>query len=120
MLITLSGIDGAGKTTQLTDLVDALRADGRHVHTLWMRPGYSPELDALRRIIRKIRPGTLPTPGASDRRAEVFSRPAVQRAWAAVALNDLLLQYAIKLRAWLAGGATVVCDRYLPDARIDG
>ncbi len=36
-----------------------------------------------------------------------------------MALTDTLLQCALKLRASLAAGQTVICDRYLSDARLD-
>ena len=36
-----------------------------------------------------------------------------------MATVDTLLQYGVKLRALLAAGRVVVCDRYLHDARLD-
>lgn len=119
-LITLSGIDCAGKTTQIDLLVDALRNQGLSVAEFWYRPGYSPELDTLRSWIRRRSPDTLPAPGrASVGREEAFSRAGVSQAWVAVALCDMALQYAVKLRTLLTMHDVVICDRYLADAALD-
>ena len=122
-LITFSGVDCAGKSTQLDLLEERLRAEGRRVRTLWFRPGYSKELDGLRAAVRRVRPGALPrSDGDGDdaaRREEVFQNPNVRRSWVTMALADSLLQYALKLRAWVASGDVVLCDRYLWDSEMD-
>lgn len=119
-LISISGIDCAGKTTQIDLLVGALRDRGLSVVEFWYRPGYSAELDALRKWVRRRSPDTLPAPGrASKGRDEAFSRAGVSQAWVAMALCDMALQYAVKLRALRARHDVVICDRYLADAALD-
>src|SRR5690554_6122921 len=118
-LISISGIDCAGKTTQIDLLVAALRDQGLSVAEFWYRPGYSAELDALRGWVRRRAPESLPEPGRSQSRDKTFSRPGVSQAWIAVALCDMLLQYAVKLRALRATNDVVVCDCYLVDAALD-
>ncbi|MGM0574763.1 MAG: dTMP kinase [Myxococcota bacterium] len=119
MLIALSGIDCAGKSTQIERLSHALEARGRRPLVFWFRPGYSREMDALRAAVRRLRPGALPTADRVEVRREVFARPGVRRTWAAAALSDTVLQYAVKLRGHLLAGRTVICDRWLDDARLD-
>ena len=120
-LITFSGVDCAGKSTQLDLLESRLKADGHQVRTLWFRPGYSKELDGLRAAVRRVRPGALPRSDGDDapRRDEVFQKPNVRRSWVAMALADSLVQYALKLRTWIARGDVVLCDRYLWDSEMD-
>ena len=120
-LITFSGVDCAGKTTQLELLKARLESEGVSVRSLWFRPGYSREMDGLRSAVRKVRPGVLPRAEGVDagRRNEVFQKPTVRRAWVAMALFDSLIQYAFKVRAWTSGSDVVLCDRYLWDSEMD-
>jgi dTMP kinase len=120
VIIALSGVDGAGKTTQLELLAGALEARGLRTVPFWYRPGYSRELDALRAAVRRLRPAALPRQGdGSGGRERAFGRPRVRQAWVAVALVDALLQYALKVRALSHAGRVVLCDRYLADGALD-
>lgn len=119
MLITVSGIDCAGKSTQIDLLRRTLEGRGLRVRTFWYRPGYSAELDALRRLVRRIRPGALPTAASAAERREAFARPGVSEAWIRIALMDMAFQYGVKLRALAARNDVVICDRYVGDALLD-
>lgn len=119
LLATFSGVDAAGKTTQLKLLQHALCARGLHVETLWYRPGYSKLLDALRARIRRTAPSALPSAGPSEARTATFKRPGVTEAWLALAHADMFAQYAIQVRRHLRAGTIVLCDRYLDDSELD-
>lgn len=122
MLITLSGIDCSGKSTQL-DLLDRhLTERGLAPVRLWYRPGYSRSLDALRAAVRRVRGSALPRADSDEGRAarqRTFARPGVARTWSTMALLDMATQYAVKLRALDAAGRVVLCDRYVDDAMMD-
>jgi len=96
-----------------------LRDEGLDVRTRWYRPGYSPELDALRRVVRSLRAEALPPPGPSEKRNQVFQSRRVQLGWTTVAFMDAVLQYVLKLRAELLLGRVVIFDRYVFDAALD-
>jgi thymidylate kinase len=117
-LITVSGMDGTGKSTQIEALATALRSAGQPTVVLWYRPGYSRELDALRRLVRRLLRGA-PPPGHSEERDRILARPGVSRAWVLAALLDVVLQYGCKVRWWRLTGRNVVCDRYVDDALLD-
>lgn len=119
MLITLSGIDGSGKSTQIQRLEDTLRSDGLRTYRFWLRPGYSQELDALRALVRRVAARSLPTADEREAREAAFQKPGVNHAWVFMALLDLLFQYGLKLRALLQRYDVVICDRYLIDAELD-
>lgn len=119
MLIAISGIDGAGKSTQLAMLSRYLDDFGRVHVTLWHRPGYSQGLHRLKQLVRGAAPGALPGPGEGSARSRAFNRPGVSEAWLALAVADMGAQYAIKVRAHLAAGRMVLCDRYLDDGLMD-
>ena len=118
-LIAISGIDCAGKSTQIERLADALSARGHRPAHLWYRPGYSPVLDGTRALVRRLRPGMLPSPGDRTAHARAFERPAVRRAWITMAVTDTVAQYGVRLRALRLAGRTVICDRYIDDAMLD-
>jgi thymidylate kinase len=119
MIVTFSGVDCAGKSTQIARLRESLAARGHDPRVVWFRPGYSPELDALRRLVRRLRPGALPSADQPADRARAFSRPGVRGTWIAMAVGDTLLQYALKLRADHLLGRSLICDRWLDDAALD-
>ncbi|MCB9727453.1 MAG: thymidylate kinase [Deltaproteobacteria bacterium] len=119
MIIAVSGVDGAGKSTQIARLESWLRAHGARPEVLWHRPGYSPALDLARATLRRLRPGALPTPGPSAARERAFSKPHVRRGWAALALLDSLVHYAAVVRARSLAGRAVICDRYVDDGLLD-
>jgi thymidylate kinase len=118
-LISISGIDGSGKSTQIARLRAVFEAAGESVTVIWYRPGYSTRLDGVRRFVRRFVPEVLPTTDAPERREAAFGRPAVRRAWILTALIDSLVEWGALVRWHLARGRVVICDRYVVDAKID-
>jgi thymidylate kinase len=119
MLVTFSGMDCSGKSTQLRAVDEAASRRGLRVRTLWHRAGYSPEMERLKRLLRRVRPQALPTIEDPARHRAAFERRGVRRAWLAAAWLDTFYAYAVKVRAWNRTADLVLCDRYLWDARID-
>lgn len=118
-LITVSGTDCSGKTTQIELLENALTERGEQVERFWFRPGYSQEMDAARKLVRRLVPRALPTHTQASARQAAFERPGVSSSWVAMAVLDTLLQYTVRLRALLLQGRTVICDRFIWDAGLD-
>lgn len=119
MIITLSGVDCAGKTTQLDALEAALTERGHRVKRLWFRPGYSPLLDTLRTGVRKLRPSALPSNKNPEARKQAFAKPGVSRTWVTMGAVDTLISLGGHVRWLSARGYTVLCDRYVEDAIVD-
>jgi dTMP kinase len=93
VLITLEGVEGSGKTTQMTRLERWLRQRGRRVeHTR------EPDGTRLGLAVRRLfeRPGVHPEP-----LVEVFLFMAARQQ-----------HVAEKIRPWLERGRIVLCDRY--------
>lgn len=119
-LIVFSGLDGAGKSTQIRLLMDRLEAEGRKPVCLWTRGGYTSGFRLLKSALRHLSGGrALPEAGHTPRRERAFSSPALRRAWLGLAMLDLLRVYAVQVRFRVWRGRTVVCDRYLWDTLVD-
>jgi dTMP kinase len=117
-LISLSGIDGAGKSTQITSIKNYYKKN-QHFTYLWTRGGNTPGIEMLKLISRKIVGKKLPPSGHSAQRDQIFKKKWVQKVWLTFAIIDLFRIYAISTRWDLWRGIVVICDRYLWDTLID-
>lgn len=119
MIISFSGLDGAGKSTQIELLMEDFNKKGKKTKYVWARGGYTPVFNLIKAIIRKIRPQAIPKPGKSKERTQVFKSSKTRKIWLTIAIFDLMLLYGIYIR-WLSLlGYAVVCDRYIRDTEID-
>ena len=98
--MTFEGGEGAGKSTQIIRLADALRADGLDV-LVTREPGGSPGAEAVRHVLLS---------GA----AETFG-PAMEAILFAAARSDHVEQV---IRPAVEKGRVVLCDRFLDSSRV--
>jgi thymidylate kinase len=126
LLIALSGVDCAGKTTQREQLLDTLHEWGFAPVTVWSRPGYTRGLKAAKGALRALtfrkrsaRSGVSAAPSRYPRRAANLQNPLARWLWLTTALLDLLWLYGVRVRLLRARGRAVVCDRYLLDCLVD-
>src|SRR5918912_700982 len=113
MLVTLSGIDGSGKSSQAQALRDACEVSHVHARIAWTRIGDTPVLRRLRRTHHHF----AQRHGASPPRN--FSRRGWRLVlWAVLASVDYAawLQ-SVRWRLWR--GDVVIADRYLCDVEVE-
>ena len=119
MIITISGLDGAGKSTQIDQLTRKFSDDGFKVRYVWARGGYTPGFELIKKCIRCIFKKTLPPSGPSNLRSEKLRSPLVQRVWLIIAIVDLMILWGGYVRICRAMKNVVICDRYLNDTLLD-
>jgi len=123
-IVVFSGMDGAGKSTQIELLRSHLSANDKEPVVLWSRGGYTPGMNWLKSLLRSLlRKGpsksALPAAGPSQARTQAFTRPLVRKVWLSLAIIDLLLLYGVWLRWKKLRGQVVICDRFLDDTALD-
>lgn len=129
-VVTFSGLDGSGKTSQADAIKDSLERTTGETVIVWTRLSYNPSLKAIAKPVKKLlgarksprssgtsegAEGATPVdPGKELRR----KNPAVTQAWAtAVAVANASAQRRVT-RYHLKRGRNVVCDRYTLDSRV--
>ncbi len=126
LLITLSGVDGSGKTAHAETLTQALRECELSAHIVWSRGGSSALTDLVISLVKPfIKPHADLDVVSSTRQAKVsrksawLSRPLLRAGWTHLVALDLLLTYWLKIAWPLFRGRIVVSDRYLYDALVE-
>jgi thymidylate kinase len=119
-LISFSGIDGSGKTTQVKLLEKQLKQDGIDTLKMWSRwrPLLSlPLLQVLRRagLVRVHRADFL-----SIVEFEEPKNDAIASLWCFATQLENFLKTSLKVFFPLTLGRTVICDRYALDLLVDG
>lgn len=115
-MISFSGIDCSGKSTQISLLCKELEKDGKPYRVVWSRGGYTPGIDFIKRCLRR---GKKLSKEERISYSQKTNENAVKRRILFLAgLVDLLLFYSITLRIWNLQ-KTIICDRYIWDTYID-
>ena len=92
-LIAFSGLDGAGKSTQIELLCARLRAGGLEPTVVWVRGGYTPIFERVKSVVRRAGGRHVPPPGPGVRRSQALGRGWLRRLWLAAALLDFRLNF---------------------------
>lgn len=141
MIIAISGVDCAGKSTHIELLKQHFISQGKTCTVFWYRPGYSDEMQKLKTIVRKgvKLSQSLHTDGLKqflpvkethvaeetvaeterDNRSEGAKFHVPAPIWLTTALMDTAFQWALKLRILSRKYDVVICDRYVEDAKLD-
>ncbi len=118
-ILTFSGLDGAGKSTQIALLKKRMSTNGEALVYLWTRGGYTSLFGQAKRLLRLVLGKKIPPSGPNPHRTQALQKTWIRRLWLTAALLDLLRVYGVQVRWWRWRGRTVLCDRYLADAYID-
>lgn len=141
LLVTVSGVDGSGKSLQVERLRGAFETCDLRVRCVWARgassKGVGTVLRAGKAVLATSSRDAAPTAesvaeashshGAASRgeaarfedRQRRLKNPVARWAFSVVYALDLVWPYVVRARARILTGHAVICDRYIYDALVD-
>lgn len=117
MLVSFSGIDSAGKTTQIKLLEDYCENSGIKTKRIWGKARGTPGVLFLKRILR--RDNKMTQEEKLEYRAEVFQNKSKKTFLLVASLLDLLWFFGIYYRIANLFHRIVILDRYVWDTYIE-
>jgi len=117
-LITLSGLDGAGKSRLADAVAAALDLCEVPVARRWSRGGFSAAAVAGKALARRMAPRSVPAAADEDAKISFLRSPWKRRLW----IWGLVLEQALvlqRVRFHMMLGRTVVGDRWVTDSMAD-
>ena len=119
-MIVFSGLDGAGKSTQINLLTDIYRKSGIKSIVFWSRGGYTPGMLFIKNLfINKNNFSEKHDDLKKDIRKKQFSKPLIRKVWLLLSILDLIYYYCIYIRIKEIFNTKVICDRYTFDTLVD-
>lgn len=116
-MITFSGIDCSGKSTQIAIIKQYLEKRGENVEVIWSRGGYTPWVEGFKTLIR-------PDKHYSEEQKKAYRESVSNSSFKSkllllASIWDLARYYGIVFRWKELTGKRIVCDRYIWDTLID-
>lgn len=119
MLISFSGLDCAGKSTQIELLQEYLCGKGLPVAMIWSRGGYTPGIEGMKNVIRGGKSKAPEERTAEERKAMMEAKPRGGKLLPWLSILDLVFYWGIGFRKKSKGNKILICDRYYWDTYID-
>ncbi len=116
--VCLCGIDGSGKSSQAEAAIAALRECEIPSHLVWMRGGYAPATEAVKRLLRRAS-RRIPTADDAKAKVRVYRSGPLRWFWAWWVAGEQILGGLLRIRVprWL--GRTAIAERFVPDTLAD-
>jgi thymidylate kinase len=116
-MISLSGIDNSGKSTQIELLENYFKKKGKKIKIIWGRGGWTPGLEFVKNLVRTDK--NLDPKGREEYRNNIHANPYKKKILLIGAILDLYLFFGIYYRLQIILGYEVICDRYIWDTYVD-
>lgn len=117
-LVTITGIDGAGKSTLANAVTEELRSRGysaSYVYGRYLPRLAYPVMEAGRRTILSDTDIEEDYTSHQESKGELFSNPAVRFLYESLIMVDYAPQLVARLLPALVSSDFVICDRYIYD-----
>lgn len=116
-MISFSGIDCSGKSTQIEIIRKYYTDKGIRVRVIWSRGGYTSWVEGIKNLIRKDK--GFSENKKAEYRKEINGNPRKAKLLLWASIIDLIRYYGIVFRFFEMTGTLVLCDRYIWDTYID-
>lgn len=116
-MISFSGIDCAGKSTQIELVAKSLKEKSQRVKIIHSRGGYTPLLEAIKTLIRTDK--GLDKEHQDLYREEIHKNSKKRKMLLWVSIFDIVLYYGFYFRLVELFGNKILADRYFWDSYID-
>jgi thymidylate kinase len=116
-MISFSGIDCAGKTTQIELLEQYYLAHGQKVKRIWARGRCTPGVVLIKNIVRTDK--NLDEAGKKEYREQIHKSSKKRRLLLIASILDLYWYFGLYYRLLNIFHKNLICDRYLWDSYID-
>ena len=117
MLISMSGIDSAGKTTQVDLLCDYCKSRGISVKRVWSKARGTPGVLFLKELFRRDK--HMNSEDKAEYRQNVYGNIHKKRLLYVASMLDLCWYWGVYSRLLKLRYRVVVCDRYLWDTFVE-
>ncbi len=116
-MITFSGIDCSGKSTQIDLLKQHFKSNGIKHRVIWSRGGYTSWVEGIKNLVRPDK--NFSEDQKKEYRASVNSDSRKARLLLFASICDLIRYYGVVFRLIELSGTRLICDRYIWDTYID-
>ena len=116
-MISFSGIDCSGKSTQIELITKEYEKKGIRYQVVWSRGGYTPGINIIKNYIRPIKKKTKEERQSYSKRIQ--KNLITRRALFLFSILDLWFYYSFVIRVKEFFGKRIICDRYIWDTYID-
>lgn len=117
MIVSFSGIDSAGKTTQINLLVDYCISNNINVKKVWSKARGTPGVLLLKEIVRRDK--KMDANEKKEYREQVFRNSKKQKLLYIASMLDLCWYWGIYFRALGFFKKIIICDRYIWDTYVE-
>ena len=117
MIVSFSGIDSAGKTTQINMLYDYCTANNIGVKKLWSKARGTPGVLLLKELVRRDK--KMNATEKMEYRKSVFQNSKAQKMLYVASMLDLCWYWGIYYRIVGRFTKVLICDRYLWDTYVE-
>lgn len=119
MIVSFSGIDSAGKTTQIEMLCKELERRSISFVRKWSKARGTPLVEWLKSLVRKERQENLSDAEKVSNRQEVYKSPRKQKLLFAASMLDLMWYWGIYFRILGWTHKLLICDRFIWDTYVE-